>query len=802
MSRKEILKDYPKFNLLAFFISIFCFGAAGYIIIASKAAGVIPHPDGTLVRIKDEPSDPEKENIYQIRDGKLFLIPSVKNKASNGTVSYNDQILNSYGYSRTNAKVATTADMQLPKTANGQVLKLSFREGVVLSDNNNYWMVDELPGTPNPSYNILKINDPGQYGVSLGYTFLTWKYDIIQISSVDLPKYGNVTGAISAYDVHSDGTVIRSGNDYYLIKDSKRYKIPNAQVARSYGYDVANASTWARVKQATAKDMQLPDKSTAGQALVLDYREGALLRCTLDYQNTGASQRCSRGKLYIVDNKGGANVKREFTGSAFSGLGYSDAELITIDGGAAASVPVTDSANPVALDSGGVIPSPVSPPVAAISSPANGAAYQSVPANVNFSATGSSARSGGQVMSYSWQFGDGATGSGITTTHSYTKAGSYSVTLMVVDDKGLTASASVTLKVNSSPPVASDTVGTTTKFTGWNIYDFMSDWPQVHAGIRQQKPSAIRWFFDVDRYIRDETTGKVRDFDANFTDSSFQDFLKAIKESNATLIVTVSNKGIVWPEEYRACSGCNYPDMLKFTPYIKKVEGYLKASGVNVIWEAWNEPDLRWGSFLNRAPTAGANENFSEAWSPIGNVIKGAASFTGGNGELWRQMHQTTSFPQSSGGIISRYTAEWPSSAIFVDSTSWIRATAPHVTYTSFHLYQNNYSGGVPEYVNKIASDLAVWQQIKGTKIKFYIGEIGKNSGQNLGVNNTDAQFLRDVHNALSTDTRTKDYYMGMTAHTFSPEGNGSLVDMWEPRKGWWQPDFNATDIPPESNTP
>lgn len=800
MSRKQVLKDYPKFNLLAFIISIFCFGAAGYIILASKAAGIIPHPDGTLVRIKDESSDPEKENVYQIKNGKLFLFPSTKVKASNGSISYNDQILNSYGYTRTNAKVATAADLQLPKTDSGQILKISFREGTILSDGANYWMVDEIPGTPNSAYNLLKINDPGRYGVALGYTFLTWKYDIVQISAVDLSKYGNASGSMNNYDVHSDGTVIKNGNDYYLVKDSKRYKIPNSQVARSQGYDIASASTWARVKQATAKDLQLPDKSSTGQALVLDYREGSLLRCTVDFQSTGSAQRCGRDKLYVVDDKNGTNVKREFTGSAFSGLGYNDGELIAIDGAAALSVPVTDTANPVMLDSGGVIPSPVSPPTPVISSPTNNSTYQSIPANVSFNSSGSAARSGGNINTYTWQFGDGTSASGASASHSYTKAGSYSVTLTVVDDKGLTGSTSITVKVDN-PPVASDPTATG-KFVGWDIYDFNANMPQVRAAIRRQKPSAIRWFFDMDRYVRDETTGAVKNYDANFTDQSFQDFLKAIKEVNTTLIVTLSNKGVMWPEEYRACSGCNYPDMLKYTPYIKKFESYIKTSGVNnVIWEPWNEPDLRWGSLLNRAPSAGATENFSQQWVPINNIIKGGVSFSGGNGDLWRQMHQITSFPQASGGIIHSYAAEWPSSSLFIDSANWIKATAPYVTYTSFHLYQNNYTGGVTEYVNKIAGDLALWQQVKGTKLKFYIGEIGSNSGSNYGVTNTDGQYLRDVHTALSTDPRTKDYYMGMTAHIFAPAEDGTRVDMWEPRKGWWEPDFNANDIPAESKT-
>ena len=46
----------------------------------------------------------------------------------------------------------------------------------------------------------------------------------------------------------------------------------------------------------------------------------------------------------------------------------------------------------------------------------------------------------GTITSYEWSFGDGTAGNGRGLFHSYAKAGSYAVTLKVVDDSGLTAS--------------------------------------------------------------------------------------------------------------------------------------------------------------------------------------------------------------------------------------------------------------------------------------------------------------------------------------------------------------------------
>jgi PKD repeat protein len=47
----------------------------------------------------------------------------------------------------------------------------------------------------------------------------------------------------------------------------------------------------------------------------------------------------------------------------------------------------------------------------------------------------------GQITTYSWDFGDGASGTGRIPTHSYSKAGSYRVKLTVTDNGGLSASA-------------------------------------------------------------------------------------------------------------------------------------------------------------------------------------------------------------------------------------------------------------------------------------------------------------------------------------------------------------------------
>jgi PKD repeat protein len=57
---------------------------------------------------------------------------------------------------------------------------------------------------------------------------------------------------------------------------------------------------------------------------------------------------------------------------------------------------------------------------------------------VNFDASASTPASGRSIVSYSWDFGDGESKTGVTTTHDYVIAGVYLVTLTVTDDLGNT----------------------------------------------------------------------------------------------------------------------------------------------------------------------------------------------------------------------------------------------------------------------------------------------------------------------------------------------------------------------------
>ena len=65
---------------------------------------------------------------------------------------------------------------------------------------------------------------------------------------------------------------------------------------------------------------------------------------------------------------------------------------------------------------------------------------------VNFDAS-SSSDTDGSIVSYAWEFGDNATGTGATASHEYAAAGTYNVKLTVTDDRGATGTVIRTVTV-------------------------------------------------------------------------------------------------------------------------------------------------------------------------------------------------------------------------------------------------------------------------------------------------------------------------------------------------------------------
>lgn len=87
------------------------------------------------------------------------------------------------------------------------------------------------------------------------------------------------------------------------------------------------------------------------------------------------------------------------------------------------------------------------PPVASAGGPYSGIRGTAI--SLNGSASGDP---DGAIVSFTWNFGDGTTGTGATVDHVYATAGSFTATLTVTDNESATGSASAAVTV-SNPPV-------------------------------------------------------------------------------------------------------------------------------------------------------------------------------------------------------------------------------------------------------------------------------------------------------------------------------------------------------------
>lgn len=158
-------------------------------------------------------------------------------------------------------------------------------------------------------------------------------------------------------------------------------------------------------------------------------------------------------------------------GDGQTGTGKTATHAYAAAGTYTVKLTVTDNQGATGTSSASVTATapPNVPPTASFTSTTNGL-------TVNVDGSGSK-DSDGTIASYAWDFGDGGTATGVTASHPYATAGTYTVKLTVTDNQGATntSSASVTVATQAAQPFALDSFARTVT-GGWGTADVGGPW--------------------------------------------------------------------------------------------------------------------------------------------------------------------------------------------------------------------------------------------------------------------------------------------------------------------------------------
>jgi len=160
---------------------------------------------------------------------------------------------------------------------------------------------------------------------------------------------------------------------------------------------------------------------------------------TVRFDGTASSDPDGDIVSYHWDFGDGASAETAVATHAYADAGTYRAVLAVVDDRNARA---TDDAHVTVTE-----PPPVNaPPVAEIAGPSQ------VTVQADFALDGGASRdTDGTISSYSWDFGDGATGSGVRATHRYAAVGAYTAALVVTDDDGATDRAELTIRAVAAP---------------------------------------------------------------------------------------------------------------------------------------------------------------------------------------------------------------------------------------------------------------------------------------------------------------------------------------------------------------
>ena len=150
----------------------------------------------------------------------------------------------------------------------------------------------------------------------------------------------------------------------------------------------------------------------------------------------------------------------------------------------------------------------------------------------------------GTITNYDWEFGDGTTGTGMTTTYAYETAGTYIANLTVTDDKGLNDTDTVMVTVTEEPAydepayptmhVASIEMSTDSRIAGRNAFV----WAVATVTIFNESGNPVEG-----ATVSGDWSGAMSDTESGLTDASGVVVLNSdkVKDAAGTFTFTVAD---------------------------------------------------------------------------------------------------------------------------------------------------------------------------------------------------------------------------------------------------------------------
>ncbi len=202
----------------------------------------------------------------------------------------------------------------------------------------------------------------------------------------------------------------------------------------------------------TVSDVYGTSVSTSATAVVIGTSAGPVARFTVSPSNANVGTTIQFNAIASTASSGRRIVSYNFDfGDGRSANGVAVSHQYSEPGSYTVVLVVTDDGGRQGVVSQTVTVDDLNSPVAAFTvSPTSPKAHTAV----FFDAAASTVPFGRTIVSYQWNFGDGASGSGAQTSHAFETAGTYTVTLTITDSSGKKSVKSSTVTVATPPDAA------------------------------------------------------------------------------------------------------------------------------------------------------------------------------------------------------------------------------------------------------------------------------------------------------------------------------------------------------------